>query len=144
MDNHKGAKSDFNILLGLDEDSLVEYNTQIDKSVIFLRRGDIKFYEKDYHGAISDYNKSIELNPNDDHVYFLRGYAKGKLKDYEASIRDYTKALGLNPYNSNAYHLRGVSRALIKDYEGACDDWKNAYHMGVKEVRESMLRYCNR
>ena len=140
--NEESALSDFNKILEMDIDSMVYYNSQIDKGVIYLRRGDIKFANEDFNGAISDYNKAISINPNDAQMYYLRGYAKGKLKDFEASIRDYDKAIQLNPYHESAFHLRGVSKALIKDYEGACDDWKHAYKMGVKEVKNSLYRYC--
>ena len=36
---------------------------------------------KDYYGAISDYTKAIEINPNDARAYYSRGASKGNLKD---------------------------------------------------------------
>ena len=36
---------------------------------------------EDYKGAIQDYNKAIEINPNDADAYNNRGNAKAKLED---------------------------------------------------------------
>jgi len=46
----------------------------------------------DWVGAIQDYNKAIELNPNHADAYGNRGAAKGRLQDYRGAIQDYNKA----------------------------------------------------
>ena len=82
-------------------------------------------YEKaergDYYGAISDYTKSIEINPNDQDAFYNRGISKIKLKDYYGAISDYTKAIEINPkkvkaYNNIAYIKR---KKEINDNYGA-------------------------
>ena len=42
-----------------------------------LKSGKAKFNERDYRGAISDYDRAIELKPNDAEAYFLRGVPRG-------------------------------------------------------------------
>ena len=58
-------------------------------------------YEKgqkgDYYGAISDYTKAIEIDPQFGKAYYNRGWSKGKLKDYYGAISDYNKALEIDP-----------------------------------------------
>ena len=51
---------------------------------------------KDYYGAIEDYSKSLELNPDDVNAYNNRVNAKDDLKDYNGAINDFSKAIELN------------------------------------------------
>tara|TARA_B100000029_G_C17503503_1_gene933563 strand:+ start:424 stop:729 length:306 start_codon:yes stop_codon:yes gene_type:complete len=43
----------------------------------------------DYHGAIADYTKSIELNPNFVYAYWFRGVAKEIINDRNGACEDY-------------------------------------------------------
>ena len=42
----------------------------------YFNSGYDKAEAKDYYGAISDYNKAIELDPNDAAAYYNRGISK--------------------------------------------------------------------
>ena len=57
--------------------------------------------------AIRDYNKAIELDPNNVDAYGNRGDAYVKLGKYEEAIRDYNKAIELDPKSKWAYHRLG-------------------------------------
>jgi hypothetical protein len=46
----------------------------------------------DYSGAIPDFSKSTELDPNQSDAY-QRGDAKAKLQDQVGAVNDYTKAM---------------------------------------------------
>ena len=85
---------------------------------------------KDYYGAVADYNKAIEINPNFADHYFNRGNEKGYLKDYYGAIADYTKAIELDPNYSIAYFTRGASKEKLADMSGACSDYKIAASFG--------------
>jgi tetratricopeptide (TPR) repeat protein len=84
---------------------------------------------KDYYGAIADYTKAIELNPNKAQIYNNRGLAKDKLKDYNGAIADYSKAIELDPNYTNAYNNRGVQKKMLKDYNGAIADYSKAIEL---------------
>tara|TARA_B100000768_G_C10918627_1_gene224671 strand:+ start:204 stop:422 length:219 start_codon:yes stop_codon:yes gene_type:complete len=58
-------------------------------------RGETKYNLKDYKGAIEDYNKAIEINPNYTYAYYNRGFAKYYLKDYNGACQDGRKAKSL-------------------------------------------------
>ena len=47
----------------------------------------------DWQGAIADYTKAIEFNPQDADAYFNRAAAKNDLEDHQGAIADYTKAI---------------------------------------------------
>jgi len=66
------------------------------KAEEYCLNGMAKFESKDYHGAIKDYNKCIELNPKNAMAYFLRGMAKIALKDKYGGCLDFKKASELD------------------------------------------------
>jgi len=47
----------------------------------YHNKGNAKVNLGDYRGAIQDYSKAIELNPNDAEAYYNRGNAKVNLGD---------------------------------------------------------------
>ena len=51
--------------------------------------------EQDYQGAIADYTKAIELNPNYADAYANRGIAKYNLNDMKGCCSDFRKAISL-------------------------------------------------
>ena len=57
----------------------------------YFSSGYDKAEAKDYYGAISDFTKAIELNPNDASAYFNRGNSKRILKDYYGAIQTIIK-----------------------------------------------------
>ena len=50
---------------------------------------------KDYYGAIADYTKAIEINPNYANAFINRGTSKGKLGDLNGACADWKKAAEL-------------------------------------------------
>ena len=50
---------------------------------------------KDYYGAISDFNKVIEIDPKDAKAYNNRGISKSNIGDKKGACDDYKKAISL-------------------------------------------------
>jgi len=97
-----------------------------ENSIFYKDRGYAKSKKGDHHGAISDYNKAIEINPNDAKAFYNRGWNKGNLKDHDGAISDYTKAIEINPQYAKAFFSRGWNKAELKDYYGAISDYNKA------------------
>ena len=97
----------------------------------------------DYYGAIADYTKAIELNPDYASAYYNRGLAKSKIEDYYGAIADYTKAIEINPNYTNAYSSRGISKEDLGDLDGACSDWKQATIRGHTNAKKWVANQCN-
>jgi len=53
-------------------------------------------------GALADFTKAIDLNPNDANAYFGLGIVKTAKGDIDGAKADYTKALKLKPGFSEA------------------------------------------
>ena len=97
----------------------------------------------DHYGAISEYSKAIEVNPNYNQAYNNRGNSKYRLKDYYGAIADYSKSIEINPNMSSTYFNRGNAKYNLKDYSGACSDWKKASSMGYATAQKNLNSFCN-
>ena len=84
---------------------------------VYYNSGVSKGNLKDYYGAIADYTKAIELNPDYADAYYNRGNAKRSLKDYYVAIADYTKAIELNPDYADAYYNWGFSKVFFRRFK---------------------------
>ncbi len=90
----------------------------------YVKSGQAKFKSRDYQGAIADYNKAIEINPQYAPAYVMRAsffvYSRRNLQE---SIADYTKAIEINPQYTIAYLMRGITKSILKDYQAAISDY---------------------
>ena len=88
----------------------------------------------DYHGAIADYDRAIELDPENAEGYYNRGIAKSGLDDYHGAIADYDRAIELNPNYAEAYFLRGFAKHKLGDYRGAKADYDRAIELKPEDA----------
>jgi len=73
----------------------------------YLRRGIFNFNKGQYDEAISDFTRTLEINPKLGNVYYNRGTAYWAKGEYDNAISDFNKALGINPRDPDAYMSRG-------------------------------------
>ena len=130
-------------------DSEVTKRTPVERKVIertlsakeYFNSAYEKGKNKDNYGAISDYTKAIELDPNYHQAYFNRGNAKFRLKDMSGAIADYTKAIELNPDNAKYYRSRGdASYSLNKLVTSAIEDYNKAIELDPDNARAYHVR----
>ena len=115
----------------------------------------------DHQGAIDDYSKTIELDPENPEIYIKRGDVKlhRKVCDYQGAIDDYSKALELtnyetdkaeilalrskahqmlseikNPKDPQTFIYRAERKIFLKDYQGAIDDYSKALELTTHET----------
>ena len=106
----------------------------------YFKKGNYKYSLKDYIGAINDFDKSIELNPQEAIYYNYRGVSEFELKDYHGAITDFTKAIELNPQKASNYNNRGVVKHRLGDYEGATYDYEQAIGIDSQSPNPYMWR----
>ena len=58
----------------------------------YYERGLKKSDKGIYKGAISDYNKAIEINPEDGDIYLDRGSLREEIEDYKGATADNNRA----------------------------------------------------
>jgi tetratricopeptide (TPR) repeat protein/V8-like Glu-specific endopeptidase len=94
-----------------------------------------------YQGALIDYDKSINLNPNYSFAYNNRGILKDQLNDIPGALADYNKAITLDPNNANAYSNRGLLKdEKLNDTSGALAD----YNKTITLDPNNAIAYSNR
>src|ERR1700694_1641978 len=72
-----------------------------------LNRGTRELDAGDLDGALAEFNRDIEIDPNYSAPYFSRGFVRRRQSDYDRAISDFTKAIELNPI-AEAYLDRGA------------------------------------
>jgi lipoprotein NlpI len=83
----------------------------------------------DLDGAISDYTRAIELDPNYVLAYRNRGDTKQQKSDLDGAIADYNRALELDPKYAIAYNNRGIAKQAKRDPDGAISDYTRAIEL---------------
>lgn len=97
---------------------------------------------RDYQGAIGDYTRIIEMDPNDAGAYYSRGFARHHyIRDYRGALSDYSMAFEMDSTNASYVLLMGVLNSLLEDYPDAiacfkkglqlCND--NIYALNIQE-----------
>jgi tetratricopeptide (TPR) repeat protein len=88
----------------------------------YNKRGLAKEPKFDLNGAIADFTKGIELNPNDASGYYTRGVAR-LWDDLNGAIADYSKAIEIKPDWPYSYKERGYALSLKSNWDGAIADY---------------------
>ena len=76
----------------------------------------------DYDRSIADYDRAIQLKPDDPDTYVNRGWAFHAQGDYDRAIADYDRAIQLKPDYALAYANRGEAYRFKRDYDHAIAD----------------------
>jgi len=82
--------------------------------------------KREYHIAINNFTKAIEINPKTTICYKNRGFAKVRLNDDVGAIEDFTKLIELDNTDAISYFNRGSAKHTLKDYISAIDDYSIA------------------
>ena len=106
-------------------------------------RGFKKYLNKDYVGALSDFDKAIKKEPNYGRYYALRALTQYELKDYKSALIDADQAIYLMPNNAKFYVMRGMIKGQLKDMSGACIDWDFAASMNRSDGKTLLEQYCD-
>lgn len=74
----------------------------------YLDRGNHLQNIQKYQEAIADYNKYIQMVPDNHSGYMNRGTAHERLKSYDSALWDYDKVILLKPDDTIAFFNKGV------------------------------------
>jgi lipoprotein NlpI len=97
-----------------------------DPVVDLLARGNAKYDQGDWDGAIADYTQALQLKSDYEPAYNNRGNAERQKGDWDAAIRDYTQAIELKPDGETAFGLGGAKEKTGSQWGGTIPDFSKA------------------
>ena len=95
----------------------------------FFYAGWSAFRAKNYNEALTNFTKSIELEPRNADTYNGRGRTKWWLQDYYGAIADYDIAICLNTQCGGYYCNRGQAKFALKMVPAALADYNKAIEL---------------
>jgi tetratricopeptide (TPR) repeat protein len=129
------AVAAFDRYLGPDEHDVAAYR----------QRGFERAKQGNQPGAIADYTRALELEPDSAFTRARRGWALLESQDaFRQALRDFEEALRLEPQNGELYNGRGYARVLLGHYRDGVADAEEALKRGpqVDELRQRLgLKY---
>ena len=119
-------------------DTVVERNPT--SSFGFNNRGYLRKMDNNLRGALEDFNRSIEIEPDFASTYCNRGVIRSMLNDKTGALTDIDKAIQLDSTFATAYNYRGVIHHYLGNYKQAVVD----YGMAITCKPDFSEAYCNR
>ena len=101
----------------------------------FVSVGKRKLKQKDYSGAIAEFDKALAANPDDIDSLYSRIEANVNLKNYEDMISDLDLIINLNSQDAKAYAVRGISYNELENYKRAIADFDEAIRLNPQDAR---------
>ncbi len=99
------------------------------KGIAYFTRGRLYYRIKDNTAALVDFDKSVELQPENSSNYYSRGMTYYRLGNYEAALTNFNEAVELQPENDAHYRWRGMAHYRLGNYEVALSDLDKAVEL---------------
>ncbi|MBD2195348.1 MULTISPECIES: tetratricopeptide repeat protein [Calothrix] len=106
----------------------------------FYNQGLEKAKQKDYAGAIAEFNLALQQTPDFPEAYFQRGLAYYDSGAILQAVSDYTEVIKLNPESVEAYYSRALARVALKNLPGALEDVERAIRFNSHYAAAYSLR----
>ncbi len=92
-------------------------------------RGYYRKQNNDFEGALQDFNRSLELSPNEHGSRVGKGNVFFEQRQYQAAINEYNYVLERKPDYAAALSSRGASYSALGQYEKALQDINRALEL---------------
>jgi protein O-mannosyl-transferase len=106
----------------------------------YCYRGDAKASLGDSQGALQDYNKAIEINPQLAQAFNNRGLLKFQLGDKPGAIQDYNKAIEIKPGLALSVYNRDLAKASLGYRQGTLLDYNKAIELNPEDEQALLNR----
>jgi len=101
----------------------------------FLLIDNQSFMRDEYGRTMADYDKLIELDPDNANAYYERGDFYYEMDEYNKAIADYSKAIELDPGHVLAYFNRAYAYGEIGEYNKAIADYSKAIELNPSDAQ---------
>lgn len=97
----------------------------------YAGKGDVYYKMGDLGQAEKQYEKVVELAPNDYGSWNQKAWILTKMGKHDQAIADATKSLAINPH-PYTFDTRGYAYAHLRKYDEALKDFKSALELDPK------------
>jgi Tfp pilus assembly protein PilF len=114
------------------------------KAEEYFNKGFEKLKYEDCRGALKDFKKATDFNPNFYKAYIYIGSCEHELGNYVSAGQNYSRAIIIQPNSGYAYFLRGLSLYQMPGgANSACYDFSKAAELGHYPARDVIRQFCN-
>ena len=106
----------------------------------FVSIGKRKLKQKDYTGAVAEFDRALVNNPNDLEALAGRGEAYFWLDNFSAANDDFNVALARDANNVFALNFRGLSYAELEEHKKAIADFTESISINPEDARVYAVR----
>jgi putative GTP pyrophosphokinase len=133
-------REDYAYAIRIYGDILSREPTKEVATVVLKHRGMAHFSQSHYQEALTDFGKSLELDPGCYKAAYYRGVVKSVLQDYSGAIEDFDAALQIHPYHFYSRYRRGMAYWHLEDYAQSLADSEAALKLEPENPQASRLR----
>ncbi|MEI0558328.1 DUF2971 domain-containing protein [Brachyspira intermedia] len=150
--NYEEAINNINKFIEKNSDSEIGYLDRATSYINLYLRKD-KNHNEYYNIIEKDFNKVLELKPNDESIYSRIAGLYYTLKNYEKCLNIFQKVIELNKENDSAYYYKGLCCYYLKNYNEAIknydlsEKYSKYYHnkLSIQDKKiESLLKLSNK
>jgi tetratricopeptide (TPR) repeat protein len=111
----------------------------------YFCRANARLSKGDVQGAIDDYSKCIDIDPEDAGAYYSRAVAKQQISiDYQGAVADLVKAFEIDPASPSCINLLNEVYMKNEDYHGAVKFYNKLLELYPDNAAVyGNLGYCN-
>lgn len=106
----------------------------------YLQKGKSFMESKNITAAINEYNKVLEIDPDNETALVSIAICHMTRGDWENAIEPCNKAIKINPGQAVAYFVRGSAK--INTNQDGCLDFKKSKELGFEKGDLAYSRYC--
>ena len=101
----------------------------------FRRRGIALYSRSEFHRAVADMTRALEIDSSDDEARVYRSLALLRLGHFVQAMNDANELVAGAPKNPNHFWLRGRVRSNSGDYKHAVNDYSDAIRLEPRCAR---------
>ena len=104
------------------------------RAAAFVVRGNAHHEKGDFDRAISDFDKTTNLNPENAVAFYNRGNAYREKNDFDRAISNFNEAINLDPKYAAAFNNRGIAYQEKGDFDRAISDFDESIKLDSKNT----------
>ena len=109
-------------------------------ALIHKHRGMAYFAESQYDEALSDFSKTLELDPKCYKAAYYRGVVHSVRTNYADAVQDFDLALDIHPYHFYSLYRRGQAFYHVGDFPKALADCEAALRLDPDNEQASKMK----